>query len=145
LAWIESELMRGYVLPTIRAMLALDRGEGKQALELLQATSGYELGAPQALMNTVPPLYPTYVRGQAYLKAGQAQSAAAEFQNVIRTATWNYPLAALARLQLGRAKARSGNRESARKAYQDFLALWKDADPEIPILRKAKAEYRTLK
>ncbi len=138
-------LMQGYVLPTIRAMLALDRGDGKQALELLEVTSGYELGAPQAFANTVPPLYPIYVRGQAYLQTRQGQQAAAEFQNMIRTLTWNYPLLALARLQLGRAYAMQGDTAKARSAYQDFFALWKDADPDIPILKQAKAEYAEMR
>jgi outer membrane protein assembly factor BamD (BamD/ComL family) len=127
----------------VYALLALNRGDGKEALSLLQATSGYELGDPQAFANTVPPLYPMYVRGQAYLKAGQAQQAA-EYQKMIGAENWNFPLSAVARLQLGRAYAMAGDPAKARSAYQDFFALWKDADPDIPILKQAKAEYAKL-
>jgi tetratricopeptide (TPR) repeat protein len=137
-------LMQGYVLPTVRAMLALGRGDGTQALASLQPASEFDLACPQAFANTSPALYPIYVRGLAYLKAGQAQQAAAEFQRLIRRLTWNYPLAALARVQLGRAKAMSGDQPGARQAYQDFFALWKDADPDTPILREARAEFEKL-
>jgi hypothetical protein len=91
-------------------------------------------------------LYPVYVRGEAYLEAGQGQPAAAEFQKLIdhRGIVQNFVLGALAHLQLGRARALSGDKESARKGYQDFFALWKDADPDIPILKEAKAEYAKL-
>jgi eukaryotic-like serine/threonine-protein kinase len=85
------------------------------------------------------------VRGQAYLKVGQGPQAAAEFQKLIRILTWSHPLASLAHLQLGRAEEMSGDKRGARKAYQDFFALWKDADPDIPILKQAKAEYEKLK
>jgi len=100
---------------------------------------------PQAFFNTSPPLYPIYVRGQAYLLAGQPQQAAAEFQTLIRKLTWNINLGSLARLQLGRAQAASNNREGAGKAYQDFFALWKDADPDVPVLKEARAEYEKLR
>jgi tetratricopeptide (TPR) repeat protein len=135
-------VMQSNVLPTIRAMLALSRGQGKQALKLLAATSGYEFAVPQAFMNTQPAFYPIYVRGQAYLKAGQGQQAVAEFQKMIGM---TYPLGALARLQLGRAYAMSGDKAKALAAYKDFLAVWKDADPDIPILKQAKAEYAKLR
>jgi len=140
----QDTLMQNYVLPTVGAMLALDQDDGKQALESLQSTSGYELSAPQAFANTVPPLYPMYVRGQAYLKAEQGQQAVAEYQELLRVLTWNYPLGALARLQLGRAYEMSGDVNKAKTSYQDFFALWKDADPDIPILKQAKAEYAKL-
>ena len=90
-------VMQSNVLPTIRAMLALSRGQGEQALEMLAATSGYELAVPQAFMNTQPAFYPIYVRGQAYLKAGQGQQAVAEFQKMIAFHWMSYPLGALAR------------------------------------------------
>jgi tetratricopeptide (TPR) repeat protein len=138
-------LMQHYSLPTVRALVALGRGDGKQALELLEAASGYELGCPQSFAVTEPPLYPLYVRGEAYLKSGQALQAAAEFQKMIGNRPWNYPLFAHARLQLARAKAMGGDKESARIGYQDFLALWKDADPDIPLLREARTEYEKLK
>jgi hypothetical protein len=86
------------------------------------------------------------VRGEAYLGAGQGQQAAAEFQKLIDHPgiVQNFVLGALAHLQLGRARALSGDKEGARKNYQDFFALWKDADPDIPILKEAKAEYAKL-
>jgi len=86
------------------------------------------------------------VRGQAYLRSGQANPAAAEFQKIIdhRGLVGNYPLGALANLQLGRAYALAGDITKARAAYLEFLDLWKDADPDIPILKQAKAEYTKL-
>jgi hypothetical protein len=91
-------------------------------------------------------MYPVYVRGQAYLKSAQGQQAAAEFQKMLshRGLMNNFPLGALARLQLGRAYVLAGDASKSRTAYQDFLALWKDADPDIPILKQAKAEYAKL-
>ena len=140
-------LMQAYVLPTVKAMLALDRGDGKRAAELLKPAFGYELAQPPAYLTTVPPLYPIYVRGLAYLKSGQPDQAAAEFRRMIdhRTVSLNYPLGALAHLQLGRALVLQGDVENGRHAYQEFLTLWKTADPDIPILQEAKAEYAKLK
>jgi tetratricopeptide (TPR) repeat protein/predicted Ser/Thr protein kinase len=139
-------MIQGYVLPTVRAMLALKRGDGKRALELLKTASEYELAQPPAFSLSTP-LYPTYVRGQAYLRVGQGNQAAAEFQKIIdhRGLVGNYPLGALAHLQLGRAYALTGDTAKARAAYLEFLNLWKDADPDIPILKEAKAEYEKLK
>ena len=86
------------------------------------------------------------MRGQVYLKTGQGKQAAAEFQKMLdhRSIVANFVLGALAHLQLGRTKTMSGDKEGARSAYQDFLALWKDADSDIPILKEAKAEYAKL-
>ena len=137
-------LMQMHVLPTMRAMLALNRSDGKQALKLLEPASGYELASPQAFLNTEPTPFPIYVRGQAYLKAGEGQEAVAEFQKMISFRWMSYPLATLSRLQLGRAYAMTGERNKARSAYDDFLTLWKDADPDIPILKEAKIEYARL-
>jgi hypothetical protein len=91
-------------------------------------------------------LYPVYVRGEAYLAARQGSAAAAEFQKLIdhRGITWSCTTGALARLGLGRAYALSGDAAKAKAAYQDFFALWKDADPDIPVLKQAKAEYAKL-
>jgi len=91
-------------------------------------------------------LYPIYVRGEAYLAMGHGSEAAREFQKFMdnRNVVQNCPLGALAHLGLGRAYAMQGDTPKARAAYQDFLALWKDADPEIPILVAAKAEYAKL-
>jgi len=137
-------VMQSNVLPTIRAMLALSQGRGEQALKLLTATSGYELAVPQVFLNTQPAMYPIYVRGQAYLRAGQGQLAVAEFQKMVAFRLMSYPLGALSRLQLGRAYVLRGDTANAKAAYQDFFTLWKDADPDIPILKEAKAEYAKL-
>src|SRR5258706_7945234 len=94
-----------------------------------------------------PNLYPVYVRGEAYLAAHQGGEAAAEFQKILdhRGIVLNEPIGALARLQIARAYAMQGDTAKARAAYQDFLTLWKDADPDIPILKQAKAEYAKLR
>ena len=91
-------------------------------------------------------LYPVYVRGQAYLMQRNGSAAAAEFQKFIdhRGLTANFPLGVLARLDLARAYVLQGNSDNARPAYQDFFTLWKDADPDIPILKQAEAEYSKL-
>jgi hypothetical protein len=91
-------------------------------------------------------MYPVYLRGQAYFLAHQGKEAAAEFQRILdhRGIVLNFPLGALAHVGLGRAAALQGNNAKARAAYQDFLTLWKDADPDIPILNQAKAEYAKL-
>jgi len=91
-------------------------------------------------------MYPVYMRGLAYLAAGNGPAAAAQFQRILdhKGIVVNFPLGALARLGLGRAYALSGEKDKARAAYQDFLTLWKDADPDIPILKEAKAEYAKL-
>jgi hypothetical protein len=91
-------------------------------------------------------LYPIYLRGQALLLAHEGKQAAAEFQKIIdlRGIVLNFPLGALAHLQLGRAYVLSGETARAKTAYHDFLALWKDADPGIPILTQAESEYAKL-
>ena len=137
--------IQGYWLPTVRAALQLDRGNSQRAIEVLQRASSYESAEPLPFQY-FGSIYPAYVRGETYQKAGQSQQAAAEFQKFLdhRSIVLNFPLGALAQLQLGRAKAMSGDKESARKTYQDFFALWKDADSDIPILKEAKAEYAKL-
>ncbi|HXW55451.1 MAG TPA: protein kinase [Candidatus Cybelea sp.] len=137
-------LVQYYVLPTIRAMLALNAEDGRRALKVLEATSDYEYGCPPAFLNTQPPLYSIYVRGQAYLKVGQAKEAAGEFQKMTAIHGLSYPLSALAHLELGRAYKLQGDSVRASVAYHDFFALWKDADPDIPILREARTEYAKL-
>ena len=91
-------------------------------------------------------MYPVFVRGEAYLAAHQGSEAAAEFQKIInhRGIVLNSPIGALAHLQIARAYAMQGDTAKAKAAYQDFLTLWKDADPDIPILTQAKAEYAKL-
>ncbi len=126
-------------LPMIRAEIEINRGNPAKAIESLKVVSPYEFGwAARA--------WPNYVRGTAYLKSRQGPEAAAEFQKIIdhRGICLTAPECSLARLQLGRARALSGDNAGARAAYQDFLALWKDADPDVPILKEAKAEYAKL-
>ena len=115
-----------------------------KAIEGLQAASAYELGQAPPLMPAS--MYPVYVRGQVYLKVGQGQQAAAEFQKIVDHpgVVLNFPLGALAHLGLGRAYALAGDKVKARRAYQDFLALWRDADADIPILKQANADYKQL-
>jgi serine/threonine protein kinase/tetratricopeptide (TPR) repeat protein len=129
-------------LPTVHAQLAINAHDSAKAIEVLQAAAPYELGDFDAA-----PLYPVYVRGQAYLAAHQGSEAAAEFQKVLdhRGIVRNDPIGALAHLQIGRAYAMQGDTAKARAVYQVFLTLWKDADPDIPILIAAKAEYAKLK
>jgi hypothetical protein len=112
----------------------------------LQTVAPYELGVPQP--SAVGGLmYPVYLRGQAYLLVRQGKAAAAEFQKMIdrRGVVLNFPLGALARLGLARAYAIEGNSAKARAAFADFLNLWKEADPDIPILQQARAEYARLR
>jgi eukaryotic-like serine/threonine-protein kinase len=138
-------MIQGYWLPTIRAALELDRGNPSRAIQLLEAASPYELGGvPQFSPGT---MYPVYVRGEAYLKVHRGREAAAEFQKMIdhRSLLANFPLSALARLQLLRALLLAGDKTQAQKHYQDFLVLWMDADPDIPIMKEAKTEFARLK
>jgi len=129
------------------AKLALLRSNPQQALDALRAASPYELGLPASGFYNWPNLYPVYVRGEAYLATHQGSEAATEFQKILdhRGIVLNEPIGALAHLQIGRAYAMQGDTAKAKAAYQDFLTLWKDADPDIPILKEAKAEYEKLK
>jgi eukaryotic-like serine/threonine-protein kinase len=134
-----------YWLPTIRGAVELHRGNTQGAIEVLKPASTYETGEPPPfpMLGT---MYPIYVRGEAYLKIGEGQQAAMEFQKIVdhKGIVLNFPFGALAHLQLGRAYQLAGDKAKARAAYQDFFALWKDADPDIPILKEAKAEYAKL-
>jgi hypothetical protein len=111
---------------------------------LLEAAAPYELGQPPELQ--LGTMYPVYIRGQAQLAAHNGAAAATEFQKFLdhRGITLNFPLGALAHLGLARAYALQGDTAKAKTAYNDFFALWKDADPDIPILVAAKAEYAKL-
>jgi len=133
-------------IPTINAQIELGRGNGSKAVELLQPAVPYELGEIIGSLNNSC-MYQVYLRGEAYLQATQGTAAAAEFQKLLdhRGIVWNCWSGALAHLGLARARAEAGDAASARTAYQDFFALWKDADPDIPILQQAKAEYAKLK
>ena len=132
--------MRYNYLPTLQAQLALGRHDTTKAIEFLEAAGPYELGGRRFS------LYPVLVRGEAYLVAQQGSEAAAEFQKILdhRGIVLNSPIGALARLQIGRAYAMQGDTAKAKAAYQEFLTLWKDADPDVPILIAAKAEYAKL-
>jgi eukaryotic-like serine/threonine-protein kinase len=144
----EDTSVRFSYAPTLRALLALNRGEAAKALQQLQIAIPYELGAPRSLIHgNFGALYPIYVRGEAYLAAKQGPEAAAEFQKLLthRGIVVSDPIGAVAHLQLGRAYALSGDTTKAKIVYQDLLALWKDADPDIPMVKQAKTEYAQLK
>jgi len=136
-------LLKRYALPTINAAIELNKGNSSQALVYLEAAAPYELGLGGTYINS---LYPAYIRGQAYLLARNGTAAAAEFQKLLdhRGIVLNFVTGSLAHLQIGRAYAMAGDTAKAKNAYQDFLTLWKDADPDIPILKEAKAEYAKL-
>jgi DNA-binding winged helix-turn-helix (wHTH) protein/Tfp pilus assembly protein PilF len=139
--------VRSSYLPALRARLALSQGNAAKAIELLQVAVPHELGSPRSSIYALfGALYPTYVRGEAYLAAHQGAEAATEFQKILdhRGIVVSDPIGALARLQSARAYALSSDKVKAKSAYQDFLSLWKDADPDIPILKQAKAEYAIL-
>jgi serine/threonine protein kinase/tetratricopeptide (TPR) repeat protein len=133
----EDTIVQSEYLPMIHGAAALESGNAAEAVEALVPAMPYELG--QAL-------WPAYIRGNAYLKLGQGSAAAVEFQKIVDRpgVVQNDPVGALAHLGLARAYALSGDPAKARTAYQDFLGLWKDADPDIPILKEAKAEYAKL-
>jgi eukaryotic-like serine/threonine-protein kinase len=132
-------------LPTIRAQIETGRKNAARSIELLQAAAPYELGMLTGSA-TNSCLYPVYVRTAAYLSARQGLAATAEFQKILdhRGLLWNCATGALAHLGLARAYVLQGDTVKARTAYQDFFALWKDADTDIPILKQAKAEYAKL-
>jgi eukaryotic-like serine/threonine-protein kinase len=134
-------------LPTLRAKLAVNKGNAVHAIENLRAAIPNELGQTTSSNYGWGALCPIFVRGEAYLVAHQGREAAAEFQKILDHAgiVLNSPIGALAHLQIGRAYAMAGDTGKARAAYQDFLTLWKDADPEIPIFVAAKSEYAKLK
>ncbi len=134
-------LVQRFLLPVLRAAVAVQRKDPKRAIELLQVTRQFEVGEYCDLH-----LFPAYLRGEAYLMLHDGNAAAAEFQKfldhrgLVRSISWGV----LAQLQIGRAYALSGDKVKAKAAYQDFLTLWKDADPDIPILKQAKVEYAKL-
>jgi len=135
-------------LPAVRALLALNRGDPAHAIELLHISTPYELGEPQSsFIASFGALYPVYVRGKAYLAAHNGAAAAVEFQKILshRGVTVTDPVGALARVQLGRALAAAGDGRGARAAFEDFLTLWKDADPAIPVFRQARSEFAALR
>jgi serine/threonine protein kinase/tetratricopeptide (TPR) repeat protein len=140
----ENTVVQFNYLPTVRAQLALRGGDYSKAIEALQTAAPYELGVQGNFFTAA--MYPVYVRGQAYLAAHQGGEAAAEFQKILnhRGVVRSEPIGALAHLGLARAYSMQGDTPKARAAYNDFLTLWKDADPDIPILRAARAEFAKL-
>ena len=126
-------------IPTLKAVFALERGDAAKAIQELQIATPYELGQRRFVAGA---MYPVYVRGEAYLAEGRGTEAAAEFRKIVehRGVVSSDPIGALARLQLGRACRMAGDRARAQAAYNDFLALWKDADAGVPMLEEAKVE-----
>jgi eukaryotic-like serine/threonine-protein kinase len=143
----EDTAVKFMYLPPIRALLALNRDDPAKAIDVLKAGTSYDLGLPPCVAPAfIGPLYPIYVRGQAYLAAHQGAEAAIEFQKILdhRGIVVSDPIGALAHLQLGRALVLAGDMTMAKSAYMDFLTVWKDADVDIPILEQARAEYARL-
>jgi tetratricopeptide (TPR) repeat protein len=134
-----------YWLPVIGAVAELRQNQGAKAVNLLSPVEPLDSAAPDEFPTGT--LYPAYVRGQAYLVLGDGSKAEAEFQKLLdhRGVVLNFPLGALARLGQARAFACSHDSVRAREAYRDFLQLWKDADPGVPIFKQAKAEYAALR
>jgi eukaryotic-like serine/threonine-protein kinase len=136
-------IVQRYLVPTVRAAIKLQQHDPAAAIDLLRGTVQYDL----AYTLSFDYLYPAYIRGLAYLESGDGRSAAGEFQKLIDNPglCWEYITCPLARLQLGRAEKLMGDNASARESYEEFLTLWKDADPDLPVYRQAKAEYAQLK
>jgi tetratricopeptide (TPR) repeat protein len=142
--WPEGTCVQKYWLPAIRAEIDLRQSRSAKAIDDLGVATPLELANPGS--TTVPTLYPAYVRAQAYLAMGDGARAATELRKFTDDSglVLNYPLGALAHLGLARAYKSSGDLQNSSQAYQDFFTLWKDADPDIPILKQAKAEYAKL-
>ena len=143
----EDTSVRFYYLPAVHASLALNHGDPSKAIEFLQIAVPYDMGMPRsATFAYFGALYPVYVRGQAYLAGRQGAEAAKEFQKIVdhRGIVIGDAFGALARLGLARAYVVQGDAAKAKAAYQGFLTLWEDADPDIPVLKQAKAEYASL-
>jgi tetratricopeptide (TPR) repeat protein len=142
----EDTYVRFNYLPTLRALWALSHGDSSNAIEMLQIAAPYELAVSGSGSGIFGNLYPVYLRGQACLLTHRGPEAAAEFQKILdhRGIVFADPVGAVVRLLLARALVLSGDTAKAKTAYQDFLTLWKDADPDIPILKQAKAENAKL-
>jgi eukaryotic-like serine/threonine-protein kinase len=141
----QDTLVQFNYLPTVRAQLALDRGEYVKALDLLQVASPYERGVPNTT-NFSNNLSPMYVRGEASLAAHKGAEAIAQFQNILQSQgiVLNEPIGALAHLELARAEVLAGDAAKSKAAYEEFFQLWKNADPDVPLLKQARAEYAKL-
>lgn len=142
----QDTLVQFNYLPSIRAKLALNQGNASDAIKYLEVAVPYELGVSKGGDFVGNMMFPVFVRGEAYLASRQGGKAAAEFQKILdhRGLVLNRPIGALAHLGLGRAYVLQDEPAKAKAAYQDFLTLWKDADPDIQGLRQAKAEYVKL-
>ena len=142
----EDTSVRFSYLPALRSLLALNSREISKSLELLQTSIPNELGVPRSANGLFGALYPVYVRGLVYLAAHQGDEAAMEFRKILdhRGIVGSDPVGALARLEMARAFALSGDKAKAKTSYQDFFTLWKDADADIPVLKQAKAEFAAL-
>jgi tetratricopeptide (TPR) repeat protein len=142
----EDTIVQFNYLPTLRAKLALNKGNASEAIEDLRAAIPYELGVSTNAPFGWTAMYPVFVRGEAYLVARQGSEAAAEFKKIIDHPgiVLNQPIGALAHLGLARAYVLQRDRGNAKAAYRDFLTLWKDADPDLPVLQQAKTEYQKL-
>jgi eukaryotic-like serine/threonine-protein kinase len=142
----EDTIVRFNYLPSVRGKLVLNKGDAAGAIESLGAATPYELGETTGTDLHWSAMFPVFVRGEAYLAARQGSEAAVEFQKILdhRGLVLNQPIGALAHLGLGRAYVLLGDIPKAKAAYEDFLMLWKDADVDIPVFRKAKAEYARL-
>jgi len=143
----EDTIVQFNYLPSVRGRLALNKGDASGAIASLAAAAPYELGATRAIGLNWTAMFPVFVRGEAYLAARRGSEAAAEYQKILdhRGLVLNQPIGALAHLGLGRAYVLQGDIPKAKAAYQDFLTLWKDADPDIPVLQQAKVEYGKLR
>jgi serine/threonine protein kinase/Flp pilus assembly protein TadD len=142
----DTQVQATYV-PTLRALVALDRNDPKKAIDLLEANRPYEFGIPPLAFNHFyGNMYPIYVRGLAYLAMRSPKEAAVEFERLLahKGLAAGDPVDAAARRQLARALGLAGDKAKARSAYQDFLSLWKEADPDIPILKQAREEGSRL-
>ncbi len=141
-------LLRNYWLPVIRGSIALGQGDATKAVDLLEEVIPYDFVNPFPISaSPIGNMYSVYVRGEAYLQTRQGQLAGVEFQKILnqRGTVLNAPIGALAHAQLARASALSGDTSKARAQYEEFFRLWKDADPDIPILKQAQTEYAKLK
>jgi DNA-binding winged helix-turn-helix (wHTH) protein/tetratricopeptide (TPR) repeat protein len=136
-------IVQKYLVPTVRAAVKLQQHDPHAAIDLLRETVQYDLAFTQSFDY----LYPAYIRGLAYLESGDGRAAAGEFQKLIDNPglCWGYVTGPLARLQLARARRLMGDNAAARESYEEFLSIWKDADPNVPAYRQAKAEYAKLK
>jgi serine/threonine protein kinase len=142
----EDTFVRFSYVPALRALFAINRGEPASAIEMLQIAAPHDLAIPGSWSGFFGNLYPSYVRGMAFLAVREGAEAAAEFQRIVehRSIVFSDPVAMAARVQLARALALAGKEAEAKRAYEDFLTLWKNADANVPIFKQAKLQYAKL-